>query len=98
MDEPTKNNKTKPKNNKNLAKNNKSKNNKSKNTSNNKETKTQKEIGLSYNKNVPMLIITAIFFFFVMYNLLKFKRDKEDVLREKIDREIRKKLYFTDIY
>ena len=73
-------------------KNNKAKNNTAKNT------KTQKEIALSYTKNVPILIIIVIFFFFVMYNLLKFMRNRDDVIKNKIDREIRKKLYFTDQY
>ena len=85
----------KPKNNK--PKNNKQ-NNKQNNKKNNKPTKTEKEIGLSYNKNVPMLIIIAIFFFFIMFNLLKSMKNKEDVLENKIDIEIRKKLYFTDTY
>lgn len=96
MDKPKNNNKTAPPSpNKNNSTSNK---NNSTGKKNNKNTKTQKEIGLSYNKNVPMLIIIAIVFFFVMYNLLKFKRNNDDVLKEKIDREIRKKLYFTDIY
>ena len=84
----------------NKPKNNKPKNNKQNNNkpSNNKQSKTEKEIGLSYNKNVPMLIIIAIFFFFVIFNLLKFMKNKEDVLENKIDIEIRKKLYFTDTY
>ena len=89
MDSPN----NKPKNNK--PKNNKQNNNK---PSNNKQSKTEKEIGLSYNKNVPMLIIIAIFFFFVIFNLLKFTKNKEDVLENRIDKEIRKKLYFTDNY
>ena len=84
----------------NKPKNNKPKNNKQNNNkpSNNKQSKTEKEIGLSYNKNVPMLIIIAIFFFFVIFNLLKFMKNKEDVLENRIDKEIRKKLYFTDNY
>ena len=45
-----------------------------------------------------MLIITGIFFFFVMYNLLKHMRQREDSLKHKIEKEIRKKLYFTDMY
>lgn len=74
------------------------KNNKPKNNKNNKISKTQKEIALSYTKNVPILIIIVIVFFFVMYNLLKFMRKRDQVIENKIDREIRKKLYFTDQY
>ena len=33
-----------------------------------------------------------------MFNLLKSMKNKEDVLENKIDIEIRKKLYFTDTY
>ena len=81
---------TKPQNNQ--PKNNQPKNNKS------KDFKEKNASSLSYNRNVPMLIITAIFLFFMMYSLLRHLRKRDDMLEQKIDTEIRKKLYFTDIY
>ena len=53
---------------------------------------------VSYAKNVPLLIITGIFLFFVLYYLLKAKKSNEERLKRKIDAEIRKKLYYTDDY
>ena len=53
---------------------------------------------VSYAKNVPLLIITGIFLFFVLYYLLKAKKSDEERLKRKIDAEIRKKLYYTDDY
>ena len=53
---------------------------------------------VSYTKNVPLLIITGIFLFFVLYYLLKAKKSDEERLKRKIDAEIRKKLYYTDDY
>jgi hypothetical protein len=53
---------------------------------------------LSYTKNTPMLFIIGIFLFFVMFQLLKTQKYKENALRQKIDAEIRKKLYYTDEY
>lgn len=53
---------------------------------------------LSYTKNTPMLFIIGIFLFFVMFQLLKSQKYRENALRQKIDAEIRKKLYYTDSY
>ena len=81
----------------NTAKNNTSKNNASKNNSN-KNSKKKSMIAGHYARNVPILIITAVFLFFVLFQYLKAQKYKEDILKQKIDAEIKKKLYYADDY
>ena len=69
-----------------------------KNNNNNKNKNKSSPASLSYTKNTPMLFIIGIFLFFVMFQLLKAQKYKENALRQKIDAEIRKKLYYTDEY
>lgn len=75
-------------------------NNKANNKANNKSkgAKPPSPESLSYNKNTPMLIMVAVFLFFVMFHLLRAQKYKEDSLKQKIDAEIRKKLYYSDDY
>ena len=60
--------------------------------------KNAKEVALTYSRNIPIMICIAIFLFLVMYQLLKAMRYKDDMLKKKIDQEIRKKLYHSDDY
>ena len=72
-----------------------------KNNKNNKGKKPEKDEvkkALSYNKNTPMMIMVGIFLFFIMYNLLKHMRNKDNIMKHKINTEIRRKLYFKDEY
>lgn len=72
-----------------------------KNNKNNKNSKSKSEEiekSLSYSKNVPLLLMTGILFFFVLFHLLKAEKHRNERLKQKIDAEIRKKLYFTDDY
>ncbi len=77
-----------------------------KNNKNNKSNKNNKNNNLppdlkganNYSKNTPMLIIIGIFLFFVLFALLKNQKYRDQRLKQKIDAEIRKKLYFTDEY
>ena len=73
-------------------------NKKGMNNKNKKPTKDEVKKALSYNKNTPMMIMVGIFIFFILYNLLKHMRNKDDILKHKINTEIRRKLYFKDEY
>ena len=77
--------------------NNKSKGN-NKNNKGKKPEKNEVKKALSYNKNTPMMIMIGIFLFFIMYNLLKHMRNKDNIIKHKINTEIRRKLYFKDEY
>ena len=68
------------------------------NKKNKKPLKDEVRKALSYNKNTPMMIMIGIFLFFILYNLLKHMRNKDDILKHKINTEIRRKLYFKDEY
>jgi len=68
------------------------------NDKNKKPMKDEVKKALSYNKNTPMMIMVGIFLFFIMYNLLKHMRNKDDIMKHKINTEIRRKLYFKDEY
>lgn len=94
-DEPT-NNAPKPTNN--APKNNKKGNNKKGKNNKKEPPKTEVEKALSYNKNVPLMIMIGVFLFFVCYQLLMALRRKDEILKHKIEQEIRKKLYYTDSY
>ena len=65
---------------------------------NKKPMKDEVKKDLSYNKNTPMMIMVGIFLFFIMYNLLKHMRNKDNIMKHKINTEIRRKLYFKDEY
>lgn len=69
-----------------------------KNSKNNKSNSESMESSLSYSKNVPILFMTGILFFFVLFHLLKAEKHRNERLKQKIDAEIRKRLYFTDDY
>lgn len=77
-----------------------SKNNNTKKKANNKKPtpKTEVQKALSYNKNVPLMIVIGVFLFFISYQLLMALRHKDEMLKHKIETEIRKKLYYTDSY
>ena len=51
-----------------------------------------------YTRNIPTLVLIGIFLFFIMFQFLKYQKYKENRLRQRIDAEIRKKLYYTDDY
>ena len=51
-----------------------------------------------YARNTPILILTGVFLFFILFQYLKALKYKEDRLKQKIDAEIRKKLYYADEY
>lgn len=72
--------------------------NKGKKNNNKAPPKSEVEKALSYNKNVPLLIIIGVFLFFISYQLLMAVRRKDEILKHKIETEIRKKLYYTDSY
>ena len=76
------------------------KNNNTKKKANNKKPlpKTEVQKALSYNKNVPLMIVIGVFLFFISYQLLMALRHKDEMLKHKIETEIRKKLYYTDSY
>jgi hypothetical protein len=63
-----------------------------------KKEPSAKDVALTYNRNVPVMLMIAIFLFFVMFQLLKAMKYRDNMLRKKIDREIRKKLYHSDDY
>lgn len=70
-----------------------------KNNSNKNSKKNFNEtISGHYARNVPIFILTALFLFFILFQYLKSEKYKEDRLKQKIDAEIRKKLYYTDEY
>ena len=69
------------------------KNNKSKNNSNILDKMAQFQ-----SRNLPILILIAVFLFFILFQYLKAHRQADDRLKQKIDTEIRKKLYYTDEY
>ena len=73
-------------------------NKKGMNNKNKKPMKDEVKKALSYNKNTPMMIMIGIFMFFILYNLLKHMRNKDAILKHKINTEIRRKLYFKDEY
>ena len=66
------------------------------NKSGNNSEKSAKDIALSYNKNTPMMIIVGLFLTFIIYQFLKAIRNRDNMLKQKIDQEITKKLYFKD--
>ena len=90
-------NKTAPANNTAKATNNKASNNN--NSSNNKKNDT-KGAGAAgyYTRHIPSLVLIGIFLFFIMFQFLKSQKYKENRLRQRIDTEIRKKLYYADDY
>ncbi len=70
----------------------------SKGNNNKKPMKDEVKQALSYNKNTPMMIMIGIILFFILYNLLKHMRNRDAILKHKINTEIRRKLYFKDEY
>ena len=58
--------------------------------------KSAKDIALSYNKNTPLMIMVGLFLTFIIYQLLKALRNRDNMLKQKIDQEITRKLYFKD--
>jgi len=70
----------------------------SKGSNNKNPMKDEVKQALSYNKNTPMMIMIGIILFFILYNLLKHMRNKDAILKHKINTEIRRKLYFKDEY
>lgn len=66
------------------------------NKSGNNVSQTAKDIALSYNKNTPMMIMVALFLTFIIYQFLKALRNRDNMLKEKINQEITRKLYFKD--
>lgn len=70
-----------------------SKNNKSKNNANILDKMAQFQ-----SRSLPILILIAVFLFFILFQYLKAYRQADDRLKQKIDTEIRKKLYYTDEY
>ena len=66
------------------------------NKSGNNSEKSAKDIALSYNKNTPMMIMVGLFLTFIIYQFLKAIRNRDNMLKQKIDQEITKKLYFKD--
>lgn len=51
-------------------------------------------IGLSYAYNLPLFLIVAFLFVVILYNLLHAYRDREEVIKHKVNTEIKKKLYY----
>jgi len=51
-------------------------------------------IGMSYAYNIPLFCIIAFIFSVLVYQLLNSYRDRDDVVRHKINTEIKKKLYY----
>lgn len=51
-----------------------------------------------YTRHIPTLVLIGIFLFFIMFQFLKSQKYKENRLRQKIDAEIRRKLYYPDEY
>ena len=49
-------------------------------------------------RNLPILILIAVFLIFILFQYLKAHKESDDRLRHKIDTEIRKKLYYADEY
>ena len=89
---------TKPKNN-NAGKNNAGKNNTGKNNAGKNEAKKNNTNNSGfYVRNIPILVMVGIFLFFILFQFLKAHKYKENTLKQKIDAEIRKKLYFGDDY
>lgn len=66
------------------------------NKSGNNKAQTAKDIALSYNKNTPMMLMVGLFLTFIIYQFLKALRNKDNMLKEKINQEIKRKLYFKD--
>ena len=66
------------------------------NKSGNNSQKSAKDIALSYNKNTPMMLMVGLFLTFIIYQFLKVLRNRDNMLKQKIDQEITKKLYFKD--
>ena len=62
----------------------------------NNKAQTPKDIALSYNKNTPLMIMVGLFLAFIIYQLLKALRNRDNMLKQKIDQEITRKLYFKD--
>lgn len=69
------------------------------NNSNNKKNDT-KGAGAAgyYTRHIPSLVLIGIFLFFIMFQFLKSQKYKENRLRQRIDVEIRKKLYYPEEY
>ena len=73
--------------------------NNTKGSSNNKKNNSVSAGGAGYyTRHIPTLILIGIFLFFIMFQFLKSQKYKEDRLRQRIDTEIRKKLYYADEY
>ncbi len=51
-------------------------------------------IGMSYAYNIPLFCIIAFIFAVLIYQLLNAYRDRDEVVRHKINTEIKKKLYY----
>lgn len=66
------------------------------NKAGNNAEKSAKDIALSYNKNTPMMLMVGLFLTFIIYQFLKALRNRDNMLKQKIDQEITKKLYFKD--
>jgi len=49
-------------------------------------------------RNLPILILIAVFLIFILFQYLKAHKESDDRLKHKIDTEIRKKLYYADEY
>lgn len=83
------------------SKNNTATNNSKKKTSsmNNKKNDSVSAGGAGYyTRNIPALVLIGIFLFFIMFQFLKSHKYKNNRLRQRIDAEIRKKLYYADEY
>ena len=73
--------------------------NNTKGSSNNKKNNSVSAGGAGYyTRHIPTLILIGIFLFFIMFQFLKSQKYKENRLRQRIDTEIRKKLYYADEY
>ena len=66
------------------------------NKAGNNKAQTAKDIALSYNKNTPMMLMVGLFLTFIIYQFLKALRNRDNMLKEKINQEIKRKLYFKD--
>ena len=90
-----------PSGNKNTGKNN---SNNRKLPSNRKNIKAEgksmisEKIGQFQTRNLPILILIAVFLVFILFQYLKAHKESDDRLKHKIDTEIRKKLYYADEY
>ena len=73
--------------------------NNTKATANNKKNDSVSAGGAGYyTRNIPTLVLIGIFLFFIMFQFLKSQKYKENRFRQRINAEIRKKLYYADVY